>query len=944
MIGQNGAYYLLGENIGRVGAHPAKSAGFSSDCWMVAPRVRPRRLIPVLLSVALLSLGALLAQSQQHPERSHEPAQRREPAPQAQELQRSLSQIGGYKIGIEGWQREHKGKKLNLIETINAFRVRKRGRYYGSIYEFHRNDNFDARNFFDPVGESLPEFKRNQFGGSLGASLTPGLKLFGTYDGLRIIQGSTILSHVPTPAERRGDFSASETPLIDPLTGQPFPGNVIPQARIHPVALGLLPVIPDPILSDPDRNYLNSAPKVENSDTLGFRVDYDISSQRKLFADYRRSTSNRVNAAAFPEFGSTSLTTNHRLSLNYNWTLSERMVSSFGLTFQRNVNLQLSPHSGQSGLASSFGINGISPLDELDEGYPDFRIAGYGGGSGPTLGDDGNLPRGQTENFLTFRGSFNLNRGDHHWSFGGEIQFEQLNNARSQGLHRGRFTYNGEFTGDAFADFLLGIPDSATRGVGSERGDVRGRRGRVFLVDDWKIDPRLSLSLALAYSYATPHKSTHDNISFFYPLLFIPPRDGEIVVTGSERAAELGLGDLDSGQGFFPDRNDWEPRLGLAYSPFGNNKLVVRASYQVSHFASNARRLAPWFGKNYPFFFQQRSDSSPSFPEIDISNPFEALTPTELNIRSIDPGLRNESRQDWRLSVQNEILQNWTLELSYIGRKQGGIATILYGNTPLAGPGTIQSRRPNPDFGQFEIGASRGSAVAHSFEANLVKRLSDSFSLRSSFRWGRTFTDRSRGGIKPPSNPYNIRAERGASEDPPLRFSVNYLWELPFGHEKAFPLTWLGRLRGLVDGWRISGITSFVSGSLFEPVIRGDFNNDGLSNDRPDRLGSGLLPASQRSIDKWFATEDFALPAPYTYGNSGRTILVGPGEQVWDISLTKVNRFGDGKSVEFRVEFFNALNHPNFDNPVNSFGTSVFGKIFGAQRAREIEIALKFSF
>ena len=904
------------------------------------------RILPLIFLAGLLSCGSLLAQPPPR-DRSRESRQLRvagEPA--TQELQRSLNQIGDYKIGIEGWQRSQKARSGNLASTINPFRVRKQGRYYGSIYEFHRNDNLDARNFFDPLGEPLPEFKRNQFGASFGASITSNLKLFGTFDGLRIIQGSTILSHVPTPAEKKGDFSARETPLIDPLTGQPFPGNIIPQSRLHPVAIRTLPAIPDPILSDPDRNYLNSAPQITNTDTIGFRADYEMSADRKLFADYRHTSSDRVNVVAFPEFGSNSLTTNHRLSLNYNWTMSESLVSTFGVNFRRNVDKQLSPNSGQPGLVASFGINGISASDDEDEGFPDFRISGYGGGGrGPTFGDDGNLPRGQTENFLDLRSNFNLARGDHNLSFGAELSFQQLNNARSRGsVHRGRFTYNGDFTGDAFADFLLGNPDSATRGVGSARGDIRARRWKYFFRDDWKIDRRFSLSLSLAYNYATPHKSIHDNVSFFHPLLFTPPRDGEIVITGSDRAAQLGLGGLESGQGYYPDRNDWEPRVGLAYSPFGNNKFVVRASYQVSYTVSGPRRLDGYFGKNFPFFFLEISDSSSSVPEIDISNPFEALTPTELTIRAIDPALRNESVQNWRLTIQNEVFQNWTLEASYIGRKQDGIATILYGNTPFAGEGSIQSRRPNPDFGRFEFGASRGSAISHSLETSLVKRLSNSFSLRTNFRWGRTFTDRFGGGVTPPANPHNISSERAASENSPLRFSVNYLWELPFGKEEMFPLDWMGKFRGLVEGWRLSGITSLVSGRLFQPQIAGDFNNDGLASDRPDRIGLGILPASERSIDRWFATGDFALPAPYSYGNSGRSILTAPGEQIWDISLTKVNRFGDGKSLEFRIEFFNAFNHPNFNQPNARFGTSVFGKIFGAKRAREIEIALKFSF
>ena len=262
--------------------------------------MRGRLPFPILILGGLMYCSPLFAQ-QPAPDRSRESRQLRAPGDRAtQELQRALDQIGDYRIGIEGLQRPQNTKSRNVTETINPFRVRKRGRYFGSIYEFHRNDNLDARNFFDPLGEPLPEFKRNQFGGSFGATVTPNLKLFGTYDGLRIIQGSTILSHVPTPAEKRGDFSAREAPLIDPQTGQPFPGNIIPQSRLHPVAMRTLPAIPDPILSDPDRNYLNSAPRIENTDTIGFRADYEMSPERKLFADYRHTASDRVNVVAFP--------------------------------------------------------------------------------------------------------------------------------------------------------------------------------------------------------------------------------------------------------------------------------------------------------------------------------------------------------------------------------------------------------------------------------------------------------------------------------------------------------------------------------------------------------------------------------------------------------------------------------------------------------------------
>ena len=172
---------------------------------------------------------------------------------------------------------------ISITEVVNPFKVRKRGRVYGSVYEFHRNDNFDARNFFDPVGQKLPEFKRNQFGGSFGTLLSDRLTLFGTFDGLRINRGSTILAHVPTREMKKGDFSALSKQLVDPFTGLSYTNNQLPS--IHPVAAKMLSVIPDPNRSDPFRNFVNNLPEVQNTDTYTARVDYEFSKNSKLFGN-----------------------------------------------------------------------------------------------------------------------------------------------------------------------------------------------------------------------------------------------------------------------------------------------------------------------------------------------------------------------------------------------------------------------------------------------------------------------------------------------------------------------------------------------------------------------------------------------------------------------------------------------------------------------------------
>ena len=908
-----------------------------------------RVFLIVFLAPAVMQ-GA--AQDQEKPSENVERAEQDAPLPSSygnlEDLQNetsdqaggSLIGIGEYEVGIAVAEFGLATARTQSISAIvNPFSARQRGRYYGSLYEFHRNDNLDARNFFDPVGEPLPEFKRNQFGGSLGAIWSNRLSVFGSFDSLRLIRGSTELSHVPTPEMRGGDFSSLPTQLVDPFTGEPFPNNQIPQSRIHPVARNMLSVIPVPNREDPDRNFVNNQPEIQNSDEFSIRVDYEFGEQSTIFANYRFSEADDADVADLPAFSSTGMRRNQNLSLNYNRTFNDQLVGSFRLAFSRFLDADLSINAGQIGLLDSIGISGVSTLDELDEGYPQFSLSGYA-----NLGERPNLPQKFLRNQFELNGTFTYAYQQHNINFGAEIVFKQLNDNRSGGQRRGSFEFDGTYTGDAFADFLLGIPDSARRGVGSDRSDLRGKQWEVFIRDDWKINPKFNLSLALTYNYLPPLRSIHDNVSIFYPLVFEPPRDGEIVVIGSERADMLGLEGLDSGEAAFPDRNDWAPEIGLAYNPLGNNRLVLRSSYQINYWGGrNERRIASFIGRNFPFFFVESAESSPTTPEIDLANPFESVTSTELTVRGLDPHIRNPYNQEWRLSVQNEFFSNWNLELSYQGRKATHNSQVMVANVPLPGPGPIQERRPNPDFGEFDILTGSGSSIGHTLELEVRKRFSQGFSLQSGFTWNRTFSDQYRGE---PADPRNLQAERAINDfNSPKRFFLNYILDLPFGPERAFSTAWAGKLRWLLDGWRLSGITNIVQGRPFHPTLPGDPNNDGVSGDRPDRIGSGRLDASQRSVDRWFATSDFASPDTFSFGNSGRNIVFGPGERNWDISLLKRTKVsGEGGVVEFRVQFFNAFNHTNFEQPDTEFGTSNFGKIFGAKRAREVEIALKYSF
>ncbi len=846
----------------------------------------------------------------------------------------SLAAIRDYQIGLGGSQpRASSGK--TLAEIVNPFPAQRRGRFHGALYEYHRNDNFDARNFFDPLGHRLPEYKRNQFGASLGTTVKQNLSFFGSYEGLRIIKGSTLLSHVPTVDMKRGDFSALGTDLRDPFSGELLPGNRIPADRIHPVASRLLAVLPDPNQSDPDRNFLNNQPSLRHQDRYTFRFDYQGNEDSKIYFQYALTDADRVEAHPLPDFGADRTMFSQYTTVTYNRTVGSRLVTEGRLTFSRYLSRMLSKNSGREGLLDSLGIEGLDTDDPLQEGYPEFSLNEYA-----SFGDQ-RSPYKWLSNRFSFDGSATYAVGGHTLRMGGDVIARQVNDTRIEGMGRGRLVFNGYYTGDAFADFLFGLPDTASRPVGSERTDLRKRSWQASLRDQWRLNPQISLTLGVAYRYAPPYRSVSDNVSGFFPLLFEPPTDGEIVIAGSQEAQRLGLDQAGEGGLVFPDRNDWSPELGLAYSPFGNNQLVLRSSYTIHYGSANSSHYARYLNKNFPFYFVERAEAPVDSPDLDLGNPFEYIAPTELTVRGLETTLRNPYVQRWLLTMQGEINQYWNLEASYRGRKGSHMLRTLSSNVPLPGPGPLQPRRPNPAFGLFRILTSGGSLSSHQLDLAAERRLSEGLSLKSGLTWTRSLDD----VFSDPSNPRNLRAEKARTGYiPERRFFLNYIIELPPGRARSLDAEGGSLTRQLLQGWRLSGITYLQDGTPFSALLAGDANNDGVDQDRPDVRGSTSVDSSDQTVDRWFPTEVFAEPDPFSFGDAGRNILVGPGYQRWDVSMIKQTRLSNGDFVELRVQLFNAFNHANFRRPNAVYGNTLFGKIFGARQAREIEVALKYSF
>ncbi|MGH9341098.1 MAG: hypothetical protein ACRD1R_16250 [Acidobacteriota bacterium] len=845
---------------------------------------------------------------------------------QLPEERNSLQEIKDYQIGVAEFRRAAHASTQELAELVNKFPAQRRGLFHGSIYEFHRNDNLDARNFFDHVGRALPEYKRNQFGFTFGFVLGPRLNVFSSYDALRIIQGSTLLSHVPTPSMKRGDFSELlsgdfQIQLRDPHTGEAFAGNHLPEDRIHPVSRRLLSLLPDPNRPDPSRNFVNNQPFVENRDTFSVRVNFELDERNRFSVDGDFRRRDELEVHPVPTFGTESNDLDQEIRIGYAGTISSNLVATMEVDFEREDEFEIPRGDRPGGLLDSLGISGVEAADQQEEGYPEFELAGY-----RSFGDSG-TPSGDVSNSYRFDAGITYVRGNHTLQFTGQVNVDQLNNDRSPALKRGSFRFSGAYTGDAFADFLLGLPDSASRAIGSSRADLRSKSFEVQFRDEWKISPRFNLSLGLSYNYFGPYQSIHEDVSLFSPLVFEPPEEGRLI-----------YGDLNGM--VRPDRNNWAPRLGVAYRPFSSNWLVLRASYQVFYEPLESWAYPRYMMRNFPFFYTEIAQASVQGPGLNLAFPFEAAVPAELAVRGIEPGLRTAYFQHWEFQIDNALSENWEIAVEYEGDKGTNLERVLPANVPVPGPGSIQARRPNSNFGQFAILTGSGSFSNHEMSVSAERRLADGISGLFGFEWGRRFSD----DFEEPANPRNLRAERAPAGQPVRSLFLQYIFHLPIGPEHRMGGNFPRWLQHLLGNWRLSGITRLEDGRLFSPELPGDPNNDGVSGDRPDRLGSGWIEPSERTIDRWFRTEDFVSPAQYSFGDAGRNILWSPGYRNWDLSLVKNLLFLNGHRLEMRFEFFNAFNQVNFEEPDPTFGTSNFGKIFGAQRAREIEIALKYSF
>lgn len=846
--------------------------------------------------------------------------------------------------------------------------------FHGSVFEFVRNDRFDAKNFFAANKEKL---ERNQYGGTLGGPvMIPGLYngrnrtfFFASYEGQRRTQGNVNVSIVPTAAQRQGDFRGL-APIFDPLTTTTVAGvntrtqfldNVIPQNRLSPQALFFNQYIPLP--NAPGNTYVSTPITSFNADQVTLRLDQEINSQNRLFARYSNHMSSEERQANWPTLGSTRLE-----GPAYNVAVA--LTSNFGSSLVHEVRFsrmygeyRSTAHFQGQGVQlvqQQAGVRGLEATqDPLIASLPAFTFSGYQGFSG-NAGDG--RPKWQDRGEYELTDNVTWIKGKHILKFGGRMYRRNIlfTDARS---HNGVFNFTGVMTqrptssagtGISFADYMLGHPASSTRSNPATWWGGYGTYWHVFMQDDVRVTNNLTLNLGLRYEY-TPWLTGYRNQA----AAFDPTRAKSIIVSSetdqidlaAQPLAEVGyalFGDLiqTSSQAGLPlnitqnDMTQFAPRLGFAYRI--GDRTVVRGGYGMFY---EAEGTSGRLNFNFiPFSLSEAVTATTNVvPTRTLANYFLGV-PFGTNLGAVgwtplpleaDMGFD----QRWNLGIQQEIFNRTSLELNYVGTRGTNQQQAEPINIPPAGPGSVQARRPYPRFGNLNIHTQARSSEYHALQAKLQKRLSSGLWYLASYTYSKSRTTE-----PAPAIGGNFTYDTGPSNfDIPHLVAASFGSELPFGRGKRF-LSGAGTLaNAFVGGWQLQSIINYRSGLPFTPTVSRDIANIGVGGQRPNRLGSGK--AENPTLDAWFDKTAFVTPADFTFGNSGRNIL--RADHQWNVDASLFKRFSvtSSSTLEFRAEAFNLLNSVYFNAPNTAIDVAAGGRVTSTSNsARQLQFGLKYIF
>lgn len=818
---------------------------------------------------------------------------------------------------------------------------------HGSTFYFLRNGAMNARNFFAAQSDGL---KRNQYGATIGGPIIRDrLFYFGSYQGTTIRNTSfTNQAFVPSTAQRIGDFSGLSKVIVDPITGTPFPNNIIPRDRILDISTNILAKVPTS--SAPNGLLRYARPDRSGNNQYLSKFDYNIKGHQlsgsMFYVRYSDPGWSSDGTLLTTRIG--QLQTTKTFGLQDSWTITSNLINTIHATgiLLDSHNTKTSPYS-----LTDFGeIAFAQPAQESRE--LEISVSGYGGWGSVTNSPPGRWIRRNveiTDSLLWILGNHTFNIGE---EFSPYIVFDS--DTRYQ--QSGNLNFSGQLTGDGISDLLLGRVATFQQSAGKFK-QTRGKQISLYAEDTYRVNRALTLTLGVRWDPYLPYTDNLGQVAGY--------RAGAV----SERFLNAPPGAIFAGDPGFPeagmrnDMNNVSPRLGFAWSPTGSTRAFsIRGGYG-KFFLRPFPRLYNNFVESAPFsptIVLNDVDMRNPYGSAGVSSPFPPFAPVDLNPNSpfvfpmpyafFKEDWTVGNLQSWNLTIEQQLAADWMIRAAYVGNQGTNLQSFRERNAAVYGPGAsvanTNSRRPlAPYFASMRELVDNGESVYHSLQLTVEKRLSRGFSILSFYTFSKSIDSESNNAqftfANP--NPYDDRFNRGLSDfDVRHNFRASVVYELPAmrGHNAL--------VRNLVGGWNISSIIDLRSGMPFGLSSGRDNSFSGMNLDRADLIGNPKLSSDRSKSDriaKYFDTTMVRVNEVGTFGNSTRNFLRSPGVFNIDTSLMKDFPLNERMIFQLRGEFFNLLNHTNLGTPgANVSSTNSFGLITGASDPRILQVGARLSF
>ncbi len=815
---------------------------------------------------------------------------------------------------------------------------------HGSAFNFFKDDALNSRGWYENPANPKNPLRSNQFGFETeGPVVIPGLydghnKTFfmGAYEGVRADSLTPTFGSVPTALMRQGNFSEIATPIKNPFTGQPFPGNIIPAEMISGVSKNLLQYYPTPNATGTANNLSTTASSKDNIDQFLGRVDQNVGNKIRLYVRYNWHDSLNTSIGAIPATGVTQPRVNKNTLFTYTHTLKPDLFNDFRIGYHRlDFNtLNQFQVNGQTGAGTALGIPGFDGDTKYNNpGIPSVNVSTFS-----------SLAAGGTNWYqfdTTFQASDVLawNRGTHNVRTGFDLR-RLATGRRAANDPRGLFTFTGDISGYAMADFMLGLPRTVIPATDQIQGHVGGWRNGFFINDNWQARRNLTLSLGLRYERDTPvqtYAGVADMLDTDFLTIIPSPNRADYPVKGFKFTE--------------PNNKDFAPRLGATYRL--SEKTVLRAGYGI-YYNPNQMNSFTFLTNNPPLAVVSTYTSDPANPTLSFDHPTGVAGPAAApDMISPTRKLPDARKDQWNFDVQREVWASGAIDIEYVGSNTSHLDRSFFNNTPVPGPGAVDPRRPTSLFRSRRIIQNDLIADYDAVTFGLRQRMFKGLQADAHYTWSRTrdMSTHSNGGGQTMDN-YDIWRDYGpANWDIPHRFVASYLYDIPFLKSSPQPV-----LKYLVAGWQVSGVTTIQSGSPVNVTLSTDRANIGITGQqRPDLVGAVPSlncvedpdPTKRHQLMNCYDASAFALPANFTFGNAPRNVLRGPGFVSTDLSFMKTVPIGGGARFQFRAEMYNIFNNVNYGNPGSTFGVPLatsFGRITSAGTMRQVQLGGKILF